>query len=80
MSYLEERIEALMGADSLPRERRGKMYDLRPLVERLWIEPGNAIGMQLVARPGAMGRPDEVLLALGLDPHNARIHRTDLVF
>jgi radical SAM-linked protein len=77
---LEDRIEALMATDSLPRERRGKTYDLRPLVERLWIESGQTIGMRLVARPGAMGRPDEVLLALELDPHDAMIHRTGLIF
>jgi hypothetical protein len=35
--------------------------------------------MQLAARPGATGRPEEVLLALDLDPLAARIHRTELL-
>jgi radical SAM-linked protein len=78
---LQGRIESLLSAGSLPRERRGKTYDLRPLIERLWLEPDDeAIGMRLVAQPGAMGRPDELLLALGLDPFDDLIHRTRLVF
>jgi hypothetical protein len=36
--------------------------------------------MRLVARPGAMGRPDEVLLALAIDPHAMLIHRTRMIF
>jgi len=77
---LAERIASLLAADSLPRERRGKTYDLRPLVERLWPESDNEVlGMRLVAQPGATGRPDELLLALGLDPLGALIHRTRLI-
>jgi radical SAM-linked protein len=78
---LDQRIKALLASDTLPRDRRGKAYDLRPLIERLWLEAGSpGMGMRLVARPGAMGRPDEVLLALGLDPLDALIHRTRLIF
>jgi radical SAM-linked protein len=78
---LGQRIKSLLDSDTLPRDRRGKEYDLRPLIECLWLEPdGVAIGMRLVARPGAMGRPDEVLLALELHPHDALIHRTRLIF
>ena len=32
------------------------------------------------ARPNATGRPDEVLLALGLDPLALPVHRTQLIF
>jgi radical SAM-linked protein len=78
---LGQRIKSLLAADTLPRDRRGKEYDLRPLIESIWLEAdGGAIGMRLTARPGAMGRPDEVLLALDLDPHDASIHRTRLIF
>lgn len=73
------RVEALLAVSSLPRERRGKEYDLRPLIEDVWLEE-EGIGMRLVARPGATGRPDEVLLALGLDALSYRIHRTHLFF
>ncbi|MEW5939302.1 MAG: TIGR03936 family radical SAM-associated protein, partial [Chloroflexota bacterium] len=37
---LDEKIAALLRADSLPRERRGKRYDLRPLIESLALTPG----------------------------------------
>jgi radical SAM-linked protein len=74
------RIEALLAAGELPRERRGKVYDLRPLIEDLWLIEPMVIGMRLAARPGATGRPDEVLYAMGLDALSARIHRTRLIF
>jgi radical SAM-linked protein len=78
---LDQRIEMLLASETLPRDRRGKDYDLRPLIEHIWLEnDDSAIGMRLVARPGAMGRPDEVLLALRLDPLQALIHRTQLIF
>ena len=32
---LQRRLEALLAATSLPRQRRGKEYDLRPLIEEL---------------------------------------------
>ena len=37
---LEKKVAELLKADSLPRERRGKAYDLRPLVEGLRVEAG----------------------------------------
>lgn len=76
---LASSVDALLGASTLPRERRGKEYDLRPLIEGIWLEEG-AMGMRLVARPGATGRPDEVLFALGLDALSYHIHRTHLFF
>ncbi len=76
---IPERVRSLLGADSLPRERRGKAYDLRPLIEELEVVGGGArVQMRLAAREGATGRPDEVLLALGLDPTAAHICRTRL--
>lgn len=78
---LAQRVEAILASDHLPRERREKTYDLRPSIEHLGLEPeDHTLGMRLVTRPGAAGRPDEVLLALGLDPHEALIHRTRLIF
>src|SRR6266545_509684 len=34
-SELKRRVDEVMNAESLPRERRGKQYDLRPLIEEL---------------------------------------------
>ena len=75
--------EKLMAEPSLPRSRRGKDYDLRPLLLSLEavLDSSGApcLRMRLAAREGATGRPEEVLLALGLDPHLARIARTRLI-
>ncbi len=79
---LDARLEALLAAPSLPRERRGKSYDLRPLIETLTLETdaqgGTRLRMRLSAREAATGRPEEVLLALGLDPARAHIHRVKI--
>jgi len=69
----------VLTAESLPRQRRGKDYDLRPLIEALEVEPSGGLRMQLAAREGATGRPEEVLAALGLDPALAFIRRTRLI-
>ena len=75
---LAARVESLLAASTLPRERRGKSYDLRPLVEALELDD-EGLWMRLSALPSATGRPDEVLLALELDPLALRIHRTKLL-
>ena len=77
-------ISALLGAASLSRERRGKTYDLRPLIESLELLPGDETGalrlhMRLAAREGATGRPEEVLAALGIPFETTRIERTRLI-
>ena len=82
---LERKIAAMLGAETCPRERRGKSYDLRPLIEKLELASGPTtsrpkIRMRLSAREGATGRPDEVLEALGFRREAARIERTGLVF
>jgi radical SAM-linked protein len=75
-------ISGLLQRDAIQRERRGKTYDLRPLIEELELVMTRAespsINMRLTAKEGATGRPEEVLLALDLDPARAKIHRTDL--
>ncbi|HEX6385611.1 MAG TPA: TIGR03936 family radical SAM-associated protein [Anaerolineae bacterium] len=84
---LQRRIDALLAANSLVRQRgRGrkrKEYDLRPLIYDLRLAAtANGlvqIHMRLALMPAETGRPDEVLLALGLDPLAARIHRTGIV-
>ena len=76
---LSARVDRILKSGTLPRERRGKPYDLRPLIEQLTAADDRTLEMQLAARPGATGRPEEVLLALDLDPLAARIHRTELL-
>ncbi|GAB4454521.1 MAG: TIGR03936 family radical SAM-associated protein [Anaerolineales bacterium] len=83
-SELKRRIEAVMNADSLLRTRRGKEYDLRPLIESLALSEGEPqemkIIMKLSAREGATGRPEEVLDMLGIAFEGTRIERTRLNF
>jgi radical SAM-linked protein len=81
---LEKRVDDLMAAKSLPRERRGKAYDLRPLIESLSLLPVDTLGMLrmrmiLAAREGATGRPEEVLGVLGIPFETVHIERTHLV-
>ncbi len=78
VSDLDKRVSKVLEAESLPRERRGKAYDLRPLIEDLQISDVQNLDLQLATRSGATGRPEEVLLALGIDPLAARVHRTAL--
>jgi radical SAM-linked protein len=81
---LTRKVQGLMNAESLPRERRGKFYDLRPLIEMLSVvtEPNGRVWlrMTLAAREGATGRPDEVLSELEIDPETAWVERTRLIF
>ena len=83
LKEVKDRVESLLKLETVLRERRGKPYDLRPLVEALEIVSSGptrtALHMRLTAREGATGRPDEVLLALELDPSAVRIRRTRLI-
>jgi radical SAM-linked protein len=83
-SELKRAIEEVMLAEALPRERRGKFYDLRPLIVSLDLETDpkgkHCIFMTLFARDGATGRPEEVLNALGIEPEYTRVERTKLIF
>jgi len=83
-SELKQKAEALMASESLPRERRGKFYDLRPLIETLIVvlesDEKISLQMKLAAREGATGRPEEVLNALGIEPEYTRVERTQLIF
>lgn len=81
---LTRKVEALMMSESVVRERRGKSYNLRPLLEMLSVVTeanGDVrLRMTLAARDGATGRPEEVLNALDIAPETARVERTRLIF
>ena len=80
---LAEKIDTCLRATSLPRERRGKPYDLRPLIEELKLENmdtrSKRIVMQLASREGATGRPEEVLDALNIPYEDTRVERTSFI-
>jgi radical SAM-linked protein len=75
---LADRVTRLLEAPALPRQRRAKPYDLRPLILSLEYAPP-LLHMTLSAREGATGRPEELLDELGLLPASTRIERTHLV-
>ncbi len=83
LTEIHRKVETLMAAESLPRERRGKPYDLRPLIHAMNVttdENGRGcITMTLQAREGATGRADEVLAALELDPGDVAVTRGKLL-
>jgi len=82
---LANRIKTLLSSKTLIRERRGKQYDLRVLIEDIQELPPPPTGKQFVeitlsARPNATGRPDEVLAALGIPANRVGVHRSKIVF
>ena len=81
---IEGKLRELLSAEQLLRQRRGKHYDLRPLIEDLWVEGKGAggwvLGMRLRAGSRGTGRPDEVLAALGLAEEAHAVRRERLLF
>jgi len=80
---LAEAVDRVLTAPAWIQQRGTKTYDLRPLILSLIELPPDPsgdrrLGMSLLSQPSATGRPDEVLIALGIDPHTARYHRTAL--
>ncbi len=88
-SDLKRKIDSVMESESIPRERRGRTYDLRPLIEELSLTPAPLpegegqelrVFMRLTAREGATGRPEEVLDVLDIPFEETHIERTRLNF
>jgi hypothetical protein len=85
-ALIQARVDALLGTETLPRERMRdrevRRYDLRPLVVSLRLQACGggeaALLMTLQTDEHATGRPDEVLAALGLDRAPRTVHRTAL--
>ena len=85
IGLLGERVQQFLEATEVIRDRRGKVYNLRPLVQALSVEPAPTdrdviIRSRLQATPEGTGRPDELAAALGLDPTRVKIKRTKLIF
>jgi radical SAM-linked protein len=82
---LAERMKHILSAENLPRRRRDKPYDLRPLIEDLVLIPSdeaglNRIQVQLASREAATGRPEELLEEMGIKYEDTRVHREKLIF
>ncbi len=80
---LKDKISTVLSSPQLIRIRRNKTYDLRPLIIEISISENDMhqpiLQMHLTATEGKTGRPDEVLLELGIDPSDTLISRTRLI-
>jgi len=85
---LQERIKELLARESLPwhhvRDTSEKFYDLRALIDELWLEEQQKntakIGMRLRCDASGTGRPEQVTRALGCEDFPISIKRTSLIF
>ena len=84
---IEVAIKELLSSKEIPwqhqRDTGCKTYDLRPLVDNIWLieieELSCTIGMRLLCSTKGAGRPEQVTKALGFAEHPLRIHRTKLI-
>jgi radical SAM-linked protein len=80
-------IKSLLSASSIPwqhqRDTGCRSYDLRPLVDDIWVvnteELSCTIGMRLLCSTKGAGRPEQVAKALGLLGRPTSIQRTKLI-
>lgn len=80
---LSRRVDDLLAHTELLRERRDKRVDLRPLIYMLRVvaEPSTGLEMTLAASADkGTARPDEVLLAMDMNPADALVVRTAIQF
>jgi radical SAM-linked protein len=81
---LDDRLQKVIRAEHLPRLRRNKSYDLRPLIEDANLLSQNDDGkhrlrVQLAAREAATGRPEELLDELDIKFEATYVHREKLL-
>ncbi len=75
---LKNNVNRLINQIAIIRKRRGKEYDLRPLIKEIEISNKDnkpILYLILSALQGATGRPDEVLLEMNFNASAARIIR-----
>ena len=82
---VSRQVNRINAASALPRVRRNKPYDLRPLIQNLMVNlPTDdfplTITMRLLSMDGATGRVDEVIFEMGMEPADFRITRTALYY
>ncbi len=83
---IRQALTEMLSKEQLPwqheRDTGIKSYDLRPLIEDLWLESytGNiaVVGMRLVCDNRGSGRPEQVIKALGFE-RPLTIHRSRLI-
>jgi radical SAM-linked protein len=84
---IRQALRSLLAKRSLPwqhaRDKEIRQYDLRALIDALWIidqdDVRYTLGMRLRNDSGGSGRPEQVTIALGFAEHPRSIHRTKLI-
>ena len=87
LKEVESALASLLMKKSLPwqhqRDTGVHSYDLRALVDELWVigwsAPCGVLGMKLRCDGSGSGRPEQVALALGFTRRPRSIHRTKLI-
>jgi len=80
-------MRSLLDRDTLPwqhaRDKEIRRYDLRSLIESLWLldynPPECTLGMRLRCDNTGTGRPEQVISALGFANPPKSVHRTKLI-
>lgn len=83
LDALRNQVQGFLQQSQLLRERRGKAYDLRPLVLALALhgnEPTSLLMTLQHQQERGSGRADEVLDALGIALEQVSVRRTALIF
>ena len=84
---IESAVTSLLSIKHLPwqhqRDTRTRNYDLRALIDDLWLSDWHSgsctLGMRLRCDNSGSGRPEQVTTALGFTHHPQLIHRTRLI-
>src|SRR5215216_937428 len=63
-SELDRRIDSVIESRALPRERRGKMYDLRPLMEELQLMESGGSLLEKEQAPSGQPSPQKIFMRL----------------
>jgi radical SAM-linked protein len=87
LKLMQESIASLLRAESIPwhhmRDTGPRHYDLRVLIENLWLidwsESKCSLGMRLRNDSRGAGRPEQVTAALNITDYPDSIHRTKLI-
>lgn len=83
-AILDEKIKAIMGADevALIKEKKGSetTVNIRPMIYELTVNPDGELLVHLATGDQGNLRPDDLLVAMGLQDEFASIHRYALHF